>query len=87
MKCQSCGAYLNPAWAKCLVCNTPAISKAKLEEHKFSNGEQEAYHKYYEIMVSDKFNMDRKSAEREAMRLVLRAKLGFQVRQPTKMEK
>ena len=87
MKCQSCGAYLNPAWAKCLVCNTPTISKAKLEGCKLSDEERVDYNEYVEIMTSSKFNLPLDRAEREAMQLVLKAKRSLQARQTSKMEK
>lgn len=51
MKCQSCGAYLNPAWMKCLVCNTPTIFKAKLKGCELSDEEREDYNEYIEIIL------------------------------------
>jgi len=52
-----------------------------------TDGQREAFWQYVEIMTSSKFNLPLDRAEREAMRLVLRAKLASQVRQSTKMEK
>lgn len=49
-----------------------------------TDSEREAYEEYLEIMTSQKFTMDRNSAEQEAMRLVLRAKRVFQARQAAK---
>jgi len=54
---------------------------------RLTDAEREAYEQYIEIMVSPKFNLPMKQAEREAMQLVLQAKRSFQARQTLKMEK
>ena len=75
----------DPKIREALIQRKPQIIKA-LQEASGSGSEiltpveREAFREYVDLMVSEKFRMNRKTAEGEALRLVMRSKQARQAR-------